>query len=103
MDESYELPVIKKAASVPANKLNEYVGTYRIDSATTREVRLERGQLVTQRAGGPVYPILPEGDDRFFIGHDQMTTFTFLRDNDGVVIGHVLNQAFNSDTAMLVR
>ncbi|MCG8455305.1 MAG: serine hydrolase, partial [Holophagales bacterium] len=74
----------REALELPAEELEDFVGVYRIDDATTRAVTLEEGQLYTQRTGGPRFPIFPHGDDDFFY-RQSFTHLSFERDAEGRV------------------
>lgn len=99
LGEPYEMPVIKAPVTIPPDELAEYAGDYRLASGDTRRIQLDGGRLTAQFASGPARPVLPEGRDIFYFAHDQMTTLSFLRDSSGKIIAHVINQAFDHDTA----
>jgi CubicO group peptidase (beta-lactamase class C family) len=73
------------AIALPAEKLQEYTGVYRLDEKTTRTISLENGQLFSQRSGGGRAPIKASGSDVFFIDQ-SLTTFRFERNGSGKVI-----------------
>ena len=73
------------AIPLPAEKLQEYTGVYRIDEKTTRTISLENGQLFSQRSGGGRAPIKASARDVFFIDK-SLLTFRFERDASGKVI-----------------
>ncbi len=63
-------------------KLEEYVGTYRIDHTTTREVFRVGSRLFTQRNGSPRFEIFPVSESEFFyVG--SFEKLTFVRDEAG--------------------
>ncbi len=99
LGEEYELPRIKQPVTLSASQLTEYEGRYRLAGGMVRRVELRDVGLVAIRGGGAPYPILPEKRDRFYFVHDPMTTLSFLRDRNGEITAHVLQQAFESDTA----
>jgi CubicO group peptidase (beta-lactamase class C family) len=100
--DEYELPKVKKPKEVNVEELKQYVGLYRIDSSDYRQIELESGQLVAKRLNGFPAPIHLESPDHFYFDRDHMSTLEFVRDEKGAVSGHVLRQAFVSDTAWLV-
>jgi D-alanyl-D-alanine carboxypeptidase len=76
------------AVAVPAARLRDYVGVYRISEAATREITLDDGVLHARRSGGNPLELRPIGDDLFLI----VATGGRLRfeRRDGAVTAHVL-------------
>jgi CubicO group peptidase (beta-lactamase class C family) len=99
LGEPYQMPQIRKAMPLSAAELDQYTGTYKLATGELRVIRRDGDRLVAQRGSGPAYPLLPEAKNLFFFAHDHLTTMTFLRDDSGAVIAHVVRQAFDTDTA----
>ncbi|HEV8631500.1 MAG TPA: serine hydrolase [Thermoanaerobaculia bacterium] len=77
--------------ALPAERLQEYVGVYRIDDRTTRAITLEDGRLWSQRSGGPRFEVRPQGEDRFFFER-SFAELRFERGADGKVAAVVLSR-----------
>ncbi len=73
------------AIELPAERLKQYVGVYRIDEQTTRTVTVRNGRLYTQRTGSTRMEAFPHADDKFFYTH-SLSYFEFVRDDQGQVI-----------------
>ena len=99
LGETYELPRIKHPATLTHAQLAEYEGRYRLAGGMLRRIELRDTGLVAIRSEDRPYVILSEGKDRFYFAHDPMTTLRFLRDRNGEITAHVLQRAFESDTA----
>lgn len=102
LDESYEMPMVKKPTQIATRKFVEYEGRYKLSSGEYRQIELHADGLFARRSSGVPYPVLPEGADKFYFAHDHMTTLSFIRDDSYHVVAHILTQAFDSDTAWLV-
>ncbi len=76
----------RKAVTLDPKILDEYVGVYRFDAATTRTITRDGGKLFSQRNGGGKVEILPSGDDEMFV-KDGASRFRFRRDAGGKVTG----------------
>jgi hypothetical protein len=103
MGEPVDMPAIKTPADIPPADLAAFAGEYSLTNGEVRTVTLQGPHLVARRGEGPTYIILPEGPDKFYFANDHMTTLTFLRDADGKVNAHVLQQSFDIDTAMRIQ
>jgi CubicO group peptidase (beta-lactamase class C family) len=99
LHESCDMPQNKQPIPITSDDLALFEGEYKLDSGDLRRVCLRDGQLVVQHSTGPARLVLREQGDEFYFAHDQMTTIMFVRDPAGVVVAHVLNQAFDQDTA----
>ena len=78
---------------VDPETLQDYVGNYRINEETTREVMIEGGRIFTQRSGFPRLEIFPVAKDRFFYA-DSFVNLTFFRDEQGRITHQVLDRLF---------
>ena len=81
-------PFERRAIEVAPEKLERFVGVYRIDEATKRVVTLEDGALWTQRSEGRKMKVTPASDTGFFY-EDSLTRLRFLVE-DGKVTGMAL-------------
>ncbi len=99
LGEPYELPRKKNPIPMTTQQLREYEGDYKLGDGEYRHVRVGEGKLLARRSSGPALELLPEDTDRFYFARDHHTTLAFLRDPNGSVIGHVIGQAFDQDTA----
>lgn len=70
-----------EAVELAAPELAAYVGTY-----GPRNVRVEGGRLVYQRQAGPIFALVPVGDDRFHLANDNAFRIRFERDSGGRVV-----------------
>ena len=68
-------------------------GTYRIDEDTTRTLRVEDGQIISQLQGGPAFMVRPVADDRLAF-EDSLSTFEIERDDSGEVVAIYLQSGF---------
>ena len=75
---------------VPERKLREYVGIYRIDAGSTRNVTYDAGKLYTQRSGGRKAEAIPTAPDQFFYA-ETLNTLRFDRDSAGKVVGMTMS------------
>ena len=78
---------------VDPEALQDYVGTYRINDETTREVMVEDGRIFTRRTGYHRLEIFPVAEDRFFYA-DSFLSLSFFRDEKGQVTQQVLDRLF---------
>jgi hypothetical protein len=78
-------PAVKKEADVPADRLADYPGSYRVAPDLVLTVALEEGRLTVETPGGPAAELHPAGDDRFFL-LARDATFVFERDGSGAVV-----------------
>jgi len=90
LGEPIDLPMVKTPINVHPNKLNTYVGTYKIKDGQYRTITYQDGGLYSQRVGTPPIEILPETENRFFFAHDHTATLEFVENPDGHVTGAVL-------------
>jgi len=98
-DEPYDVPVVKTPIAVDNSILPEYVGVYEISSGEYRVVTLKDDTLYSRRANGNRYALYPEATDKFFFEHDHTTTLTFIRDDDGGVMRHIIHQKGRDESA----
>ncbi|MEE4330872.1 MAG: serine hydrolase [Wenzhouxiangella sp.] len=71
-------------------------GTYRIDENTTRTIRVEDGQIISQRQGGPAFAVRPVADDRLAF-ENSLSTFEIERDDNGEVVAVYLQSGFGGE------
>lgn len=57
----------RQARDVPVERLQTYVGVYRLSPQITNSIRLVDGQLTTQLTGQPAFPLFPETESKFFL------------------------------------
>jgi D-alanyl-D-alanine carboxypeptidase len=87
-----QMPGARRVVAADPSAYGEYVGVYKIDKKSRREVLREGKALFVRRDGGPRYPILPCGKDLFFFPNDKGATIRFVRDRAGRVSGQVFHQ-----------
>jgi CubicO group peptidase (beta-lactamase class C family) len=90
--ERYAMPAARTAAVVDPKLLDDYVGSFRIDAETVRDIVREGNALFVSRNGGRRVPILPFEKDGFFFPGDKGTFLRFTRDEAGKVNGHIFHQ-----------
>jgi len=74
--------------AVPDDRLQDYVGVYRINESATRTISLQEGTLYSQRSGGSRFELRPVADDVFlFPGSGSRLRF---QREAGVVTGMVM-------------
>jgi CubicO group peptidase (beta-lactamase class C family) len=98
----YRPPVQRNEVEVPAEVLAEYVGTYPLNDELTLEFRIEEGRFMVEATGQGTFPVFAESDVDFFLKVAEVT-FTFTRDDDGVVDGLIFHQGGQTLTATKVR
>lgn len=72
-------------------KLDEYVGTFRLDMGIAFEFLREGNALMVEQVGAPKLRIYPESTDRFFYKNIE-AAFTFARNEGGTVDRIILHQ-----------
>jgi CubicO group peptidase (beta-lactamase class C family) len=65
--EKIVLPGERPERTLPAATLSQYVGTYQLGPGMKCVMTLENGQLMTQVAGQPKFPVFAETETRFFL------------------------------------
>ncbi len=88
----YDVPVLKTPVAIDTSRYRDYVGAYDLGNNQYRLITSEDGRLYSQRSGGMRSEIFPESTDKFFYEMNNATTITFLRDQAGVVVAHVIHQ-----------
>jgi uncharacterized protein DUF4440 len=73
--------------TLPADQLDDYVGTYDLTDAIHYTIRRDGAQLVGQRTGRPPQPLLVEARDVCFVAGQPRSRKIFLRDDHGRVTG----------------
>ncbi len=82
------VPAAAPAVALATEKLDEYIGVYRIDTVTTRTITRSGDRLFSQRSGGSRFEIYPIGEDRFAF-RQSSSVITFVREG-GRVTGMML-------------
>ncbi|HAD12996.1 MAG TPA: serine hydrolase [Saprospirales bacterium] len=67
---------------VDAQQLEQYVGVYENDAKEQRVIRLENGQLTSQRAGSSKFNLFAYGPDQFFF-ENSFARIRFEKDKSG--------------------
>jgi len=75
------------AIQLPAERLKEYCGTYRLGDDIAFEIRCEGGGLVGHRNGRDAQPLRVEAPDVLFTPGEPRIRKVFLRDASGRVTG----------------
>lgn len=96
----YDIPVKKEPIAVNPASYSDYVGVYKIEEDEYRIITVEDGSLFSQRTGGARLEIFPEAKDKFFFEHDNTVTITFVRNDAGEVISHVVHQQGEDGSAL---
>ncbi len=91
-DQPYDIPVIKEPIAIDTALLSEYAGVYKIKDGDYRVMTAEDGQLYSQRTGGGRSKVFPEAKDKFYWEWDNAITVTFVRDESGRIIAHIVHQ-----------
>lgn len=76
-----------RPVQVPEAELEALEGVYRRDENTARVLRMKDGVLTSQRSGGPVFSLVPFGNDRFGFGDGSLSWLQIERDGTGKVTG----------------
>ncbi len=94
MDKPYpgELP----ALALPSEELAAYQGTFRIDDNSVRTLRVEDGQLISQRQSGPEFRVIPVAGDRL-IFEQSLSWFSVERDESGAIHAVALHQGWGAE------
>jgi CubicO group peptidase (beta-lactamase class C family) len=90
-DKPYDIPVVRTPIDLDTSIYANYVGVYEISPNEYRYITSEDGRLFSQR-GRVRKEILPEAKDMFFFEFDHRITMTFIRNEQGEVIEHILHQ-----------
>lgn len=77
------------AITLAAAKLDEYVGTYRLNAEITYTVRRKGNVLTGERTGRSAQTLSAEATDVFFVAGQPRSRKIFLRSADGRVTGFV--------------
>ena len=78
-------------ATLPAELLRSYEGTYELSPTFGFVVKLEGDHLTVQASNQPAFPIFAEKEDEFFLKVTD-AQLTFTRDASGAVDGAILHQ-----------
>jgi CubicO group peptidase (beta-lactamase class C family) len=78
----------RKRITLDPKTMDEYVGVYRFDARTTRQITREGTKLYSQRTGGAKAEIVSSARDEFYFDGDT-SRLTFRRDGQGKVTGVV--------------
>lgn len=82
-------PIDPPAITLSSAKLDEYVGTYRLNADITYTVRRKGIVLTGERTGRPAQALSAEASDVFFVAGQPRSRKIFLRSADGHVTGFV--------------
>jgi serine-type D-Ala-D-Ala carboxypeptidase/endopeptidase len=93
-----EMPPERKAITLPAETLKQYVGTYELAPGVDVEMTLDGDQLMTQITGQPKFPLYPESETRFFLKVVDAQV-DFVKDTNGKVTKLILHQNGMDHTA----
>jgi ketosteroid isomerase-like protein len=81
-------PIDPPAITLPADRLTQYAGSYRLkDSDVVYTVTVTGGKLTGEKAGKPPATLNAEVSDVFFVAGQPRIRKIFVRDGTGVVIG----------------
>lgn len=80
----------------------EVQGTYRIDDEENRTLRLEDGVLISQRAGGAEFEVVPVEGDRLAF-EQSLSWFSVERDDSGAVVAVALHNAWGAEPERAAR
>ncbi|HEV2707483.1 MAG TPA: serine hydrolase [Pyrinomonadaceae bacterium] len=94
-------PVEKTVARVNPELYEKYVGYYEIDRGYPVTVVTRNNRLYLIWALGNVYEMYPESETKFFIARDGVPTYTFLKDEQGRVVG--VQRDWNGGTSTAKR
>lgn len=88
----------RPSITLPAAKLDEYVGVYEIEgnSEMLRTITREGDKLFSQRSGGAKFEIYARGGDRFFFA-DTSSALQFERDGGGKITSHIMIRNVGTD------
>jgi len=78
IDKPYQPTAIK----IGAKTLEQYVGVYENEQKEQRIIRLEDGQLTSQRSGSSKFKLQPYGPDQFFF-ENSFARISFVREKTG--------------------
>jgi ketosteroid isomerase-like protein len=83
----YAIPQDPPRAQLPAARLADYEGSYRLSATTVQTIRRDGDHLVAERPGRAPLLLLPESGDVFFTPGRPRTRRVFVRAADGQVSG----------------
>ena len=86
----YDQPMIKAPGKLDPNLLDDYEGVYRVSDDLLRSITARQNELYLQTGDGPMELLAPETTDRFFFTSDNTTTISFMRNDAGEVVAHIL-------------
>jgi hypothetical protein len=75
------------AITLPAARLNEYAGSYRLTAEITYTLRRDGDKLVGQRTGREPVTLAIEASDVFFVPGQPRSRKIILRDASGRITG----------------
>ena len=77
------------AIQLPATRLDEYVGVYRLNADITYTIRRQGNSLTGERSGRPSQALSIEAADVMFVAGQPRSRKVFLRGRDGRITGFV--------------
>jgi serine-type D-Ala-D-Ala carboxypeptidase/endopeptidase len=81
----------RQVAAVPSAVLDEYVGTYRVNSTLSLDITRDGGRLLVSWGGRATYSLQPRSESEFFFRLLDASV-TFVRSEDVTVTHLVLEQ-----------
>ncbi|MGV3539595.1 MAG: serine hydrolase [Rufibacter sp.] len=91
LGQKYEVPVVRKMASLSSEKIQAVVGTYQVAPKMLISVLLEEGQLYVQPTGQERIEIFAESETDFFM-KSAPVQFSFEKDSAGQAVKLVMKQ-----------
>ncbi len=91
-DQPYDLPIRKTPIAADPATFDAFAGVYKVSDNAYRVIRRDGDALYSQRTAGPVFRIYPEATDKFYYENDNSTTVSFIRDEKGAVVAHLMHQ-----------
>lgn len=87
----YDLPRVRKAITLPEEKLKEYLGTYEINPELQLELSIKDGNLWAQPTGQSPATVFAEKEDLFFVKSPDVQ-LKFKRNEKNEITGFTLYQ-----------
>ncbi|MEM1081820.1 MAG: serine hydrolase [Pseudomonadota bacterium] len=85
-----------------ADALAQFVGTYRIDEDTVRTLRLEHGQLISQRQGSQDFTVYAVQGDRLAF-ENSLASYAVERDAGGAVVAVALQDGWGAEPERAIK
>lgn len=81
----FEVPQLPEPISVPANILNNYAGTYKLNDTITCSITVEDNKIFWERKGRSKEELLPETNNVFMRSKDTRGRKIFIPDEKGIM------------------